>query len=68
MIVSHKQQRRMARLMIALIPASCPFARTVRLGNWIAIRIPPLCKLNPFYSELMSLRLRALCYLEKNQV
>jgi hypothetical protein len=25
--------------------------------------IPPLCKLNPLYQELVSLRFRALCYL-----
>ncbi|MDY7024694.1 MAG: Mo-dependent nitrogenase C-terminal domain-containing protein, partial [Cyanobacteriota bacterium] len=27
------------------------------------IHIPPLCKLNPVYDELISLRFRALCYL-----
>jgi hypothetical protein len=25
--------------------------------------IPPLCKLNPLYEEVVSLRFRALCYL-----
>ncbi|MGK7890123.1 MAG: Mo-dependent nitrogenase C-terminal domain-containing protein, partial [Leptolyngbyaceae cyanobacterium] len=25
--------------------------------------IPPLCKLNPVYDELVALRFRALCYL-----
>jgi hypothetical protein len=25
--------------------------------------IPPMCKLNPFYNEFVSLRLRALAYL-----
>ncbi|MFM7446967.1 MAG: Mo-dependent nitrogenase C-terminal domain-containing protein [Leptolyngbyaceae cyanobacterium] len=46
-----------------LIPAQCPFARDVYfLGHKIG-HIPPLCKLNPLYEQLVSLRFRALCYL-----
>lgn len=52
-----------ASLLTRLIPAQCPFARTIRLGSYTLLRIPPLCKLNPLYEELMRLRFRALCYL-----
>ncbi len=46
-----------------LIPARCPFERTVKLGSHTLFQIPPLCKLNPFYEQIVGLRFRALCYL-----
>ncbi len=46
-----------------LIPAQCPFARDINLFGRTIISIPPLCKLNPLYNELIALRFRALCYL-----
>jgi hypothetical protein len=51
-----------AHLFCKLIPAQCPFERDVHLGalHW---HIPPLCKLNPLYEELVFLRFRALTYL-----
>ncbi|MCS6815305.1 MAG: Mo-dependent nitrogenase C-terminal domain-containing protein, partial [Cyanobacteria bacterium] len=45
------------------IPAQCPFARTISWQGRTLLVIPPLCKLNPFYDELMGLRFRALSYL-----
>ncbi|MGJ3252090.1 MAG: Mo-dependent nitrogenase C-terminal domain-containing protein [Elainellaceae cyanobacterium] len=52
-----------AHLMCQIIPAQCPFEQEIRIGNLIYINIPPLCKLNPLYEEVVSLRFRALCYL-----
>lgn len=52
-----------ARLVCRLIPAQCPFARDVSLLGRVLFSIPPLCKLNPVYEELVALRFRALCYL-----
>ncbi|MDS3859445.1 Mo-dependent nitrogenase C-terminal domain-containing protein [Thermosynechococcaceae cyanobacterium BACA0444] len=52
-----------AHLLCQLIPAQCPFARDIHLFGRLWIHIPPLCKLNPFYEEVISLRFRALCYL-----
>ncbi|MGK7872443.1 MAG: Mo-dependent nitrogenase C-terminal domain-containing protein [Xenococcaceae cyanobacterium] len=46
-----------------LIPAQCPFQRQIKLFGRTLISIPPLCKLNPLYDELMALRFRAICYL-----
>lgn len=46
-----------------LIPAQCPFEREIYLGSRKIIQIPPMCKLNPLYEELVGLRFRALCYL-----
>ncbi|MDA0266779.1 MAG: Mo-dependent nitrogenase C-terminal domain-containing protein [Cyanobacteria bacterium] len=54
-----KQARRLAQL----IPSQCPFARDITLFGHLVAQIPPLCKLNPLYEELMALRFRALCYL-----
>jgi hypothetical protein len=48
-----------AKLICSIIPATCPFARTVKVGS-VTITIPPLCKLNPFYYQLMELRFKAL--------
>ncbi|MBO9997829.1 MAG: Mo-dependent nitrogenase C-terminal domain-containing protein [Cyanobacteria bacterium SID2] len=45
------------------IPARCPFEREVKLFGKTLFSIPPLCKLNPFYNELVYLRFRALSYL-----
>lgn len=52
-----------AHLICRLIPAQCPFEREIRLGQVIYLKIPPLCKLNPLYEEVVGLRFRALCYL-----
>ncbi|MDX2229219.1 MAG: Mo-dependent nitrogenase C-terminal domain-containing protein [Leptolyngbyaceae cyanobacterium bins.349] len=55
--------RKMARTVASIIPAQCPFERTVKVLGRTILYIPPLCKLNPFYEELVGLRFRALCYL-----
>ena len=52
----------LAQLVCLLIPNSCPFARTLKLFGY-SLSIPPLCKLNPFYQELMNLRWQALTFL-----
>lgn len=54
---------KMARRLCQAIPAQCPFARTVKLLGHTLFTIPPLCKINPLYNELMALRFRAICYL-----
>lgn len=52
-----------ARLVCTIIPASCPFEREIKFRNRTILYIPPLCKLNPFYEQLVELRFRALTYL-----
>lgn len=52
-----------AEFLCRLIPASCPFERDLKLGNRAIAHIPSLCKLNPFYEQLIGLRFRAQCYL-----
>ncbi|NJO80754.1 MAG: nitrogenase [Cyanobacteria bacterium RM1_2_2] len=52
-----------ARSICKLIPAHCPFARDIKLLNRTILRIPPLCKLNPFYEQVMNLRFKSLVYL-----
>ncbi|MDM9382106.1 Mo-dependent nitrogenase C-terminal domain-containing protein [Chlorogloeopsis sp. ULAP01] len=54
---------RFARLLCKIIPASCPFEREIKLCKRTILYIPPLCKLNPFYEQLVELRFRALTYL-----
>jgi len=54
---------KLAKLICQTIPARCPFERTITLFNRTLLRIPPLCKLNPIYEELVAIRFRALCYL-----
>jgi hypothetical protein len=46
-----------------LIPAQCPFERDICVLGRCFLHIPPLCKLNPLYEQLVALRFRALCYL-----
>lgn len=54
---------RVAKLICKVIPACCPFERDVQILGRTLLHIPPLCKLNPFYNQLMELRFRALSYL-----
>lgn len=54
---------RVARFLCKLIPPQCPFERDVMLFGHKVIHIPPLCKLNPLYEQLVYLRFRALSYL-----
>jgi Mo-dependent nitrogenase C-terminus len=52
-----------ARLVCQFIPARCPFERKIQLFNRTLLYIPPLCKLNPLYEQLVELRYKSLCYL-----
>jgi hypothetical protein len=52
-----------AHRVCELIPAQCPFARKLTFFGKTLLTIPPLCKINPVYEELMMLRFRALSYL-----
>jgi hypothetical protein len=53
----------MAHFICRTIPVQCPFERDIYLFGHKIAHIPPLCKLNPLYEEVVSLRFRALCYL-----
>jgi hypothetical protein len=54
---------RVARFVCKMIPAQCPFERDVVLFGRKIVHIPPMCKLNPLYEQLVGLRFRALSYL-----
>lgn len=54
--------RTLAHRLCKLIPAQCPFERDLKLFGH-TLHIPPMCKLNPLYEEVVGLRFRALCYL-----
>jgi hypothetical protein len=55
--------RQLAHRLCKLIPAQCPFERDIKLFGKTLFHIPPLCKLNPLYEELVGLRFKAMCYL-----
>ena len=52
-----------ARWLCQLIPARCPFERDIQLLGHHLFHIPPMCKLNPLYEELVGLRFRSLSFL-----
>ena len=54
---------RIAHILCQIIPAQCPFERDIKIFGGVLFNIPPMCKLNPFYNELMELRFKSLCYL-----
>ena len=58
---------KLAHRLCKLIPAQCPFERKITLCGHTLLNIPPLCKLNPVYDELVALRFRAICYLAEIQ-
>lgn len=53
----------LAHFICRIVPVQCPFERDICLFDRTLIHIPPLCKLNPLYDEVVGLRFRALCYL-----
>jgi hypothetical protein len=54
---------KLAHRICRLVPPQCPFERDVVFFGRKIWHIPPLCKINPLYEEVVSLRFRALCYL-----
>ncbi|WP_315874694.1 Mo-dependent nitrogenase C-terminal domain-containing protein [Thermocoleostomius sinensis] len=52
-----------AHAICRMIPIQCPFERDIYLFGRKIAHIPPLCKLNPLYEEVVGLRFRALCFL-----
>jgi tellurite resistance protein len=54
---------RVARFLCKMIPSQCPFERDVTLFGRKIVHIPPMCKINPLYEQLVGLRFRALSYL-----
>lgn len=61
--INHPQT---AHLICQLIPAQCPFEHDIYLFNQLVLRIPPLCKLNPFYEQFVALRFQALTFLAED--
>ncbi|MDX2242468.1 MAG: Mo-dependent nitrogenase C-terminal domain-containing protein [Leptolyngbyaceae cyanobacterium bins.302] len=57
------QDPKVARMLCKLIPSQCPFERDITLFGRKLVHIPPLCKINPLYEQLVGLRFRALSYL-----
>jgi hypothetical protein len=56
-----------AILICRIIPDRCPFQRRFSMLGY-GVEIPPLCKLNPFYPQLIALRLKALTYLMEREL
>ncbi|NJL61837.1 MAG: nitrogenase [Methylacidiphilales bacterium] len=54
---------KLAHSLCKLIPSQCPFERDVVVLGKKLFHIPPMCKLNPFYEQVVGLRFKALCYL-----
>lgn len=57
------QSPRVAHFLCKMIPSQCPFERDIALFGQKIVHIPPLCKLNPLYEQMVGLRFRALSYL-----
>ncbi|MBD2536246.1 Mo-dependent nitrogenase C-terminal domain-containing protein [Nostoc flagelliforme FACHB-838] len=54
---------KLAKLLCKLIPSHCPFEITVRILGRTVFHIPPLCKINPLYEQIIGLRYKCLLYL-----
>jgi hypothetical protein len=53
----------LAHKLCQVIPSQCPFERDLNLFGRTLLHIPPMCKLNPLYDEVVMLRFKAMCYL-----
>jgi hypothetical protein len=58
---------KMAQLICQIVPDRCPFERKISLFGYY-VQIPALCKFNPFYRQLIHLRLRSLAYLHSDDL
>lgn len=58
---------RFAHLLCTIIPPTCPIERDISFFGHYLFHIPPMCQLNPFYEDLISLRFKALTYLADHQ-
>jgi Mo-dependent nitrogenase C-terminus len=54
---------KLAHFLCKMIPSQCPFERDVVVFGKKLFHIPPMCKLNPFYEQVVGMRFKALCYL-----
>lgn len=54
---------RVARFVCKMVPSQCPFERDITLFGRKIVHIPPMCKLNPLYEQLVGLRFRSLSFL-----
>jgi tellurite resistance protein len=54
---------RIARFVCKMVPPQCPFERDIKIFGHKVVHIPPMCKLNPLYDQLVGLRFRSLSYL-----
>ncbi|ARV59707.1 nitrogenase [Nostocales cyanobacterium HT-58-2] len=54
---------KLAQFLCKFVPSRCPFERKITFFNYTILQIPPLCKLNPFYEQLVMLRYKSLVYL-----
>ncbi len=54
---------RVARFLCKMIPSECPFERDIKLFGKKIVHIPPMCKLNPLYDQMVGLRFRSLSFL-----
>ncbi len=54
---------RVARFVCKMVPSQCPFERDIKLFGHKIVHIPPMCKLNPLYEQLVGLRFRSLSFL-----
>ncbi|WP_242718914.1 Mo-dependent nitrogenase C-terminal domain-containing protein [Microcoleus vaginatus] len=52
-----------ARWLCQIIPPRCYFERDIQLWGHHLFYLPPMCKLNSVYEELVGLRCRLLSYL-----
>ena len=57
------QDSTFAHRVARFIPSQCPFERDINVMGRTLFHLPPLCKLNPLYDQLVGLRFRSLCYL-----
>ena len=54
---------KVAKFICKMVPSQCPFERDIVLFGHKVVHIPPMCKLNPLYEQLVGLRFRSLSYL-----
>ena len=58
---------RLSSFLVHLIPSQCPFERDIILFGHKLVHIPPMCKINPLYDQMVALRFRCLGHLSVDE-
>jgi hypothetical protein len=59
-VLTHLYEYKWFRKFLRELSVKCPFERQIWFKNTLVVYIPALCKFNPFYTQLIHLKVKAI--------